>query len=594
MPVRSKPLMKRPLRLARAITVLVVAAAAGADGMSVGAKHPALATGPGGSCTGCHAEELEGRTTHPGVDDCSRCHEVSGAASGTEVRFVSPWPDLCIGCHPGVADAAGGKLAFTHAPVRDACSNCHRPHASDEPRLLKDPARDLCLSCHEADRVAKAHPVPLGRTECGACHAPHGSSVKGMLAGEVVHAPFGGGSCEACHQQGRLSRAGRGRRSPQAATCLSCHSETQEWLRRSSVHAPVAEGQCSACHDPHLSSEPKLAKARGAALCIPCHADVARVAAAPGGHAPAAKGCNACHDPHGAREPGLLAQPVPLLCAGCHRPGREELVAKHLGADLARLDCASCHDPHGAPNGKLFLAPSRHAPFVLGSCDSCHEGDSATTFAGGGGRALCTACHAEIEEAAAKARVRHAALDGECTLCHAPHASGRPKLARGRGGEACGSCHEDQVAAKGEVAHGAITSLGCEACHAPHGGEGEKLLNVSGDGLCLACHYAANLRPDARSGLVKLLDRFAISADEAARIRTVFVGPSGPVNHPVGGHRSSGPPPPSSKGLPRLRATFEGEMKCLTCHDPHKGNSSRLLVGGAASAMESCLQCHPK
>jgi predicted CXXCH cytochrome family protein len=343
-----------------------------------------------------------------------------------------------------------------------------------------------------------------------------------------------------------------------------------------------------------VASEPKLAKAKGGALCVSCHADVVRNAKAKGGHAPASDGCVGCHDPHGSEAPRLLAQPEPALCAGCHDPLDEDLVGKHLGADLAKLDCGSCHDPHGSPGGRLLLAASRHAPFVDGGCDTCHEGGSATTFAGGGGRDLCLACHANVEEEAAKPKVRHAALDGECTACHGPHASGRPKLLRGRGGEACGSCHDGQVAAKGEFAHGVIASLGCEACHEPHGGGGERLLRVSGDGLCLACHDRANLKPDGEAGVVKLLGRFAIDGDEAAAIRTVSVGPAGPVNHPVAGHRSSGPPPPASRVSPRTRSTFQGKMRCLTCHDPHKGKSSRLFVQGAASVTQSCLQCHPK
>lgn len=584
----------RAARRTPALLVLLVAATATAGRSPGGTKHPPLVAGAEARCATCHAEVLKGRTVHPGVEACARCHEVSGSGAQTTVRLVLSPPELCVGCHPGFADAASGKLAAAHAPVVAACSNCHLPHAAGEPGLLKAPARDLCLSCHEADGVARAHFVPLGGGECGACHAPHGSRTKGMLAGDFVHAPFGTRSCAACHHEGRAVRAGRGRRSSLAATCFACHSDLEGRLASGVVHSPAREGRCTACHDPHLSSEPGLVKAAGAALCAGCHADVARKANAAGGHAPARKSCLSCHDAHRSERRSLLSLPVPELCARCHDPKGEELRREHLGADLAKLDCASCHDPHGSGAGRLFLGGSVHAPFAGRRCESCHPDRSAPKTAPAGGRALCTGCHPEVEEGASKAKVRHAALDGDCTLCHAPHVSARSGLVKGGDGEACGWCHVGQVPGAGEVAHGVIASLGCEACHEPHGGAEEKLLRRSGDGLCLACHDAALLKPAAGTAEVRLLGRFAIPAKAAAAIRAVAVVPSGPVNHPVGGHRSSGPPPPPSKVFPRIHATFQGEMRCLTCHDPHKGKSSRLLVKGAATATESCLQCHPR
>ena len=586
--------MMRSPRFLLALPLLLVAATAVPKQAPAGKKHPPLVAATEAKCATCHADVLKGRTIHPGAEDCSLCHEMSGSGSQTTVRFLSPPADLCVACHSELADAAAAKLKSSHAPVADGCANCHRPHASDEPRLLKAPARELCLSCHEADGVAKAHPVPLGRVECGSCHAPHGSNAKGMLAGKFVHAPFGDRSCEACHQKGRAVRARGGKRSSQAATCYACHSDLEERFARGVVHAPVKEGRCTACHDPHLSSEPKLAKAGGAALCAGCHADVVKRATAKGGHAPAKKGCVSCHDPHRSDAPKLLARSGPALCAGCHDPKKKELRKKHLGADLAKLDCSSCHDPHGSPEGKLFLARSVHAPFAEGGCDSCHEESSAAKLAEGGGKALCAACHTDVEKSAAKAKVRHAAIDGDCTFCHSPHASARPKLVRGKDGEACGACHSEQVAGAGEVAHGVIASLGCEACHEPHGGANGKLLRASGDGLCLACHDGARLKPAGGASTVKLLGRFDVPVEDAKAIRTLAVGPSGPANHPVGRHRSSGPPPPASNLFPRIQSTFQGEMKCLTCHDPHKGKTSRLLARGAGSATESCLQCHPK
>ncbi len=586
--------MMRSSRFLLALSLLLVVPTALSEPAPAGKKHPALVAAAEAKCATCHADVLKGRTVHPDAQSCSRCHVISGSGPQTVVRFVSPLPKLCLDCHSNLADAAGGKLKVAHAPVTDSCTNCHLPHAGDEPRLLKAPARELCLSCHEADSVARAHPVPLGRVDCGSCHAPHGSDARGMLAGRFVHPPFGDRSCDACHQKGRAVRARSGKRSAQAATCFACHSDLEEKFGRGIVHVPVKEGRCAACHDPHLSSEPKLVKEKGAALCAGCHAEIVKKATGKGGHAPAKKGCVSCHDPHRSDSPKLLARTGPALCAGCHDPAKKELRKKHLGADLAKLDCSGCHDPHGSGEGKLLLSRSVHAPFAEGACDSCHEAASAVKLAEGGGKALCLICHTDVEGKAAKAKVRHAALDGDCTLCHTPHASSHARLVRGKGGEACGSCHDEKLAGKGEFAHGVIASLGCEACHEPHGGANRKLLRVSGNDLCLGCHDSARLKPGAGSGMVKLLGRFEVLPADAEAIKVIAVGPSGPVNHPVAGHRCAGPPLPSSRTSQQARTTFQGAMTCLTCHDPHKGKSSRLLVKGAVSATESCLQCHPK
>ena len=67
---------------------------------------------------------------------------------------------------------------------------------------------------------------------------------------------------------------------------------------------------------------------------------------------------------------------------------------------------------------------------------------------------------------------------------------------------------------------------------------------------------------------------------------------AGDEGHPIAGHRVLGTPTRSE--LDKVDTTFEGELTCLTCHDPHKGRSEQLLQWGAASAFEACGQCHPK
>ncbi len=273
-------------------------------------------------------------------------------------------------------------------------------------------------------------------------------------------------------------------------------------------------------------------------------------------------------------------------------PAAGDLVSAHLGADLARLDCMSCHSPHGAGRPSL-LAEHLHAPLEDG-CDTCHDGRFDELIEGGGTE-LCILCHEDVVEDAAAASVPHGALElGSCTECHNPHASAQEKLVKAPGAGPCADCHDEQIPGDGEVAHGVIELVGCRACHEPHGGENEKLLRQSGSDLCLACHDAGVVRVEAGATRVALAGRFDVTAAAARSIRAVLLSRDGQHDHPVAGHRTLGMPTEAEIRGANVETTFQGELSCLTCHDPHKGRSRQLFRWQAASTAEACRACHLK
>ena len=548
---------------------------------------------------------------HPPVEDCTSCHEFRKAEGATLVKLASPPPDLCLTCHDGLTKAAKGQLKSPHAPVTDTCLNCHDPHSADQTSLLKSPEKELCGSCHAAEDVGKAHPVRVDAVSCLSCHAAHGSDQKGMLAGTVVHAPFGDGSCEACHGSGRATRARRRRGAASvAATCFACHSDAEEKFRKPAVHTAVRNGLCAGCHEPHVGSRKSLLKSDGPGLCRSCHAAIVERAIGAAGHSPARDGCDACHDPHASAVPRQLAEAVPGLCLNCHpatetrpaakgKPGEtipSALAGKHLDTDLTKLECMTCHDPHGGSGGvkAQLLAGSAHEPFASGSCDSCHEGGKADQLAEGGAAAMCLACHSDIGDAARAAKVPHAAMDGDCTACHVPHASRQPRLVKLPAGGACVECHADQAPGKGEIAHGAVMRWGCQACHEPHGGANPKLLRANEAELCLSCHDAKKLEPEEGKSEVVLMGRIRVPASEASGIRGLVLSADGRHDHPVKGHRVLGVTTPDEIKASRTKATFRDEFRCSTCHDPHKGRAQGLFSGGKENETEVCLACHVK
>jgi predicted CXXCH cytochrome family protein len=162
------------------------------------------------------------------------------------------------------------------------------------------------------------------------------------------------------------------------------------------------------------------------------------------------------------------------------------------------------------------------------------------------------------------------------------------------GGGECTGCHSDKAAEKDEYAHGAIGFLGCRACHEPHGGERPHLLRAEGDTLCLGCHEASTRKTD-EAGSVTLLDHFKVSGEraaEAGRMTALTYVGDHIGNHPLAGHRTTGKP--TDAELKQTATTFSGELRCLTCHDPHKGRSINHFRGNAATSADLCLTCHKK
>ncbi len=563
---------------------------------SAATKHPRLVNVESTKCTTCHGKLLRGAVhIHPPVeDDCTSCHDLTVADSGTTVELAATEPELCIMCHDDKTAAAEGELEAPHAAVMDSCLSCHNAHASAEENLLTAAPTELCITCHDIDDLGTAHGGQITlRTDCTSCHSPHGSGNPSMLVAANQHAPFADGSCDACHREpfaGRIRLRARGTK-----VCTACHGEmTDDAGDNGSVHTALVGDRtragCLSCHDPHMSPNPTLLKDKGASLCGTCHGAVLAAATADTGHPPAAEDCSTCHAPHASPNRSLLTETTPDLCVMCHDVDDPDLASAHLGAPMGSLDCLGCHTPHGAATEHL-LAANIHV-VVLDGCDTCHEG-SHEAIIEDGESSLCLACHGDVGEAAAEAIHPHPAMEMvRCADCHNPHASPQEKLITAPAGGECTTCHEDQAAGEGEVVHGVIELIGCRACHEPHGGANEKFLRMTGSELCLECHEKGKVSIPEGADTVELLGRFGVPAKAAAAAAALQLSADGKHGHPMRDHRVLGTP--TEEELRRTETEFSGELTCLTCHDPHKGASRHLFRGGASSPFEMCSTCHQK
>ena len=200
-------------------------------------------------------------------------------------------------------------------------------------------------------------------------------------------------------------------------------------------------------------------------------------------------------------------------------------------------------EDEGAP--LVFQAYRIHAALDDG-CEGCHAivGGKLTAK---GQKEACYGCHDNFEKGEGKKIFVHAPVaSGECTGCHDPHFSDRPKLQRLEKG--CLECHD--MPPGGESVHYPVREGRCTACHSPHATDVPKGLVRSGNGLCLECHRSPH------------------------------------SHHPfgaVGKRRVVTRVPPD---IPRNSDQFS----CLACHLPHQSSERRLF---RKSQGELCKTCHP-
>jgi len=142
-------------------------------------------------------------TMHPpyAEQDCSACHNLArntsepGSGSFAVMDFsddeaagfmVMPVEQLCFECHDDMTEeAATEQDMMIHDPVASGeCIECHNPHRSPYPHLLRAPeVRTLCFKCHD-EEIADGeddHPELETKESCLECHNPHMSTDEYLL-----------------------------------------------------------------------------------------------------------------------------------------------------------------------------------------------------------------------------------------------------------------------------------------------------------------------------------------------------------------------------------------------------------------------------
>ncbi|MEK6531671.1 MAG: cytochrome c3 family protein [Deltaproteobacteria bacterium] len=150
-------------------------------------------------------------------------------------------------------------------------------------------------------------------------------------------------------------------------------------------------------------------------------------------------------------------------------------------------------------------------------------------------RDLCLGCHKEVAAYSSKAVVHRPVKEGQCTLCHSPHASKHQGLLKGDGSALCYGCHDKKNFAGGVSVHKPVMDGKCSACHNSHASDAKGLLKKTGAEICYSCHPAEDF-----------------------------------------------------KGKKHVHPEVK-KGNCTLCHNPHTSNSEGLLAEGRAAL---CAKCH--
>ena len=157
------------------------------------------------ACLNCHQAGLRMNwqgSQHANNDlACTDCHTVHVTKDPVLVKVTQP--GKCFPCH---AQQRAESFEYSHHPIQEGlvvCSDCHNPHGSPGPHLMKEfTVNETCYNCHAEKRGPLLWEHQPVRDDCTNCHTPHGSVQKRLL---IEQTPF---LCDSCHSQSQASHGG--------------------------------------------------------------------------------------------------------------------------------------------------------------------------------------------------------------------------------------------------------------------------------------------------------------------------------------------------------------------------------------------------
>jgi DmsE family decaheme c-type cytochrome len=212
-------------------------------------RHGTVADGRTPSCTSCHGES-ERHVNKPA--DSKERPRPDRTFTRTSSTPIAERNGACMSCHR--RDSARSHWDGSTHQTRDvACSTCHQIHTQHDRVRNKLTQPEVCFTCHKEQRAQinrpSRHPIPEGKVACSDCHNPHGSVGPKLVKRDTVN-----DTCYTCHMEKRGPFVHN--HEPVSEDCTLCHNP----------HGTVVENLlkarppflCHQCHTPHGPNVPQL------------------------------------------------------------------------------------------------------------------------------------------------------------------------------------------------------------------------------------------------------------------------------------------------------------------------------------------------
>ncbi len=236
-------------------------------------EYPSLLRNGAGAdhCFGCHTDKQKAMTQLPHVhkaslEACTNCHGPHATDYPKQLKRSAN--DTCLSCHAKLKDEMA-KANVVHGAIAEGCVTCHDPHASSQPGELKERMDKVCLTCHDKPmktasgrNIASMAPVlassslhgPVRSGGCSECHNPHAANEPNLLRKYFPDRFYAGFDVN------------------NYALCFTCHDKQLVLLPKTAALTNFRDGDrnlhfvhvnrsekgrtCKSCHDVHGSNLP--------------------------------------------------------------------------------------------------------------------------------------------------------------------------------------------------------------------------------------------------------------------------------------------------------------------------------------------------
>ncbi len=217
-------------------------------------------------------QDMMGKREHKHAaakESCSNCHNAHN--SREKKLLLADTKTLCFSCHPKAKkEIESAKVVHQALNNEKKCADCHNPHAANVEKLLVKLPFDLCVSCHSRDDIKDAEGkkltnfktlldnnkewhAPVAAKDCSACHKPHGSDNFRLLSmpyPSAFYAPYDPKNyalCFDCHNDQILAEP--------KTTTLTKFRDGDRNLHYLHVNKQDRGRTCRACHEVHASNQ---------------------------------------------------------------------------------------------------------------------------------------------------------------------------------------------------------------------------------------------------------------------------------------------------------------------------------------------------